>query len=617
MIELLFKELAKVGVSVAAKELLVRIINNWGDSALTARGLIRALSKDDCYLSYLSKHVAGVIKLRTIHSSERDVLLSEIYHPLRIVPVGGGEEVLSVNDECIFENNNIVNIIGVAGQGKSTILRKLFLEQIKFGSKLPFFIELRKAEGTGIINALIECLSVCGLKVQQDAVQELLKSNKVILMLDGFDEITVNNRQKILSEILDINIRYETQIITTTRPGTLLCNAVGLINYRVKNLNQDDIFGIINKLNSRENYIEGGQLDKIKNVIRENKNLTSVMTSPILVTLFHICYPFMDIIPNNTIDFYSNLFMTLYLRHDKVKNFTREKSASLSHTEAYECFCTLCFLSLYKNEIDFNELKLHKYAEDAMKLKGKLEGNKPEYLVSDFINVTCLIQPDGYDRFSFIHKSIQEFHAADFIKNVSSEKKIKLYELMRNDLKNKESRFGNLVTFLYEVDELDCSRWVLVPICEEHGVNRWNDFGNENIKLLAGEIFHNVNVVFSSKPQKDKSNLIGFAGNIEGFQWLSNFTAPKNSVSYFVLPLYDYVFQFTLNKTIEIFNYLNSGGGSMSFLEFVTFLECEKGFYKELDVILKKIYKDLYELAKSRIKNEEDGIDVLFEFNIA
>ncbi|MDI8107099.1 hypothetical protein MJN85_33020, partial [Salmonella enterica subsp. enterica serovar Anatum] len=38
--------------------------------------------------------------------------------------------------------------------------------------------------------------------------------------------------------------------------------------------------------------IDKEQLPKIKDTIKNNKNLVSVMTSPILVTLFHVCYPF-------------------------------------------------------------------------------------------------------------------------------------------------------------------------------------------------------------------------------------------------------------------------------------------------------------------------------------
>ncbi|HBX7186476.1 TPA: NACHT domain-containing protein, partial [Klebsiella pneumoniae] len=239
-----------------------------------------------------------------------------------------------MKDGFYIENEKITNIIGIAGQGKSTILRKIFVEQLFNGNKIPFFIELRKVSDEGIRKSLQNILVNLSLKPSDIEVEELLASNKIILMLDGFDEINSERKNTILHEIVRLNLTYNLQIITTTRPGTAICSEPSIVNFKVQLLVEDDILSIIEKLNSNNDSIDIEQLPKIKETIRNNKNLVSVMTSPILVTLFHVCYPYMDIIPNNTVEFYSNLFMTLYLRHDKVKNFDREKSSSLSHNDA-------------------------------------------------------------------------------------------------------------------------------------------------------------------------------------------------------------------------------------------------------------------------------------------
>ncbi|WP_410260246.1 NACHT domain-containing protein, partial [Klebsiella pneumoniae] len=304
----------------------------------------------------------------------------------------------------------------------------------------------------GIRKSLQNILVNLSLKPSDIEVEELLASNKIILMLDGFDEINSERKNTILHEIVRLNLTYNLQIITTTRPGTAICSEPSIVNFKVQLLVEDDILSIIEKLNSNNDSIDIEQLPKIKETIRNNKNLVSVMTSPILVTLFHVCYPYMDIIPNNTVEFYSNLFMTLYLRHDKVKNFDREKSSSLSHNDAYDCFCALCFYSIFKNSYDFTEQTLIEFTKASMQLKGKHDNCGPENLAVDFVDVTCLIQREGYNKYIFIHKSIQEYHAAEFIRNISSDKKPKFYNLIMEDIKQNNYRYHNTISFLQETD---------------------------------------------------------------------------------------------------------------------------------------------------------------------
>ncbi|ECW8588920.1 NACHT domain-containing protein, partial [Salmonella enterica] len=390
MMDFIYQELAKAGIALSVKELFTRVVSAWDKKNLSGKQLVRELTGSDVYLNYLEKHVARVVRLRTIHSADYDILLTNLYHPLGITSLSPGATEHKVNDGFYIENQHITNIIGIAGQGKSTILRKLFIEQIKNGTKIPFFIELRRTGNDGIIKSLENTLINLGLHPTSQAIDELLFSNKISLMLDGFDEVNSKQKDILLSEILMLNVKYALQVIVTSRPGTTVCNEPSIVNYKVEKLKEKDILAIIEKLNTNNGVIDKEQLPKIKDTIKNNKNLVSVMTSPILVTLFHVCYPFMDIIPNNTVEFYSNLFMTLYLRHDKVKNFDREKSSSLSHNEAYDCFCTLCFYSIYTNN--------HEFTEKSMKLKGRFGECKAESLAQDFINVTCLIQREGFNK---------------------------------------------------------------------------------------------------------------------------------------------------------------------------------------------------------------------------
>ncbi|EAZ7622814.1 NACHT domain-containing protein, partial [Salmonella enterica subsp. enterica serovar Anatum] len=241
MMDFIYQELAKAGIALSVKELFTRVVSAWDKKNLSGKQLVRELTGSDVYLNYLEKHVARVVRLRTIHSADYDILLTNLYHPLGITSLSPGATEHKVNDGFYIENQHITNIIGIAGQGKSTILRKLFIEQIKNGTKIPFFIELRRTGNDGIIKSLENTLINLGLHPTSQAIDELLFSNKISLMLDGFDEVNSKQKDILLSEILMLNVKYALQVIVTSRPGTTVCNEPSIVNYKVEKLKEKDI----------------------------------------------------------------------------------------------------------------------------------------------------------------------------------------------------------------------------------------------------------------------------------------------------------------------------------------------------------------------------------------
>lgn len=530
-------ELFKIGVGVTTKLALERAIKSLPAKKWPfGKSLLEELLQDENYTEFLSKHVSRTIKIRTIHSAERDVYLNDIYHPLSIYETKDDDsdhKASPVNDGFVIDNNKVNNIIGYAGQGKSTILRKIFIEKIKDGRQLPFFIELHKAENSGILKQVEMILLDCGLSVNEEKIRELIACGKVSLLLDGFDEITPSKRKEVLDEISNLNKKYELQIITTTRPETDICHEPNIINYKVSKLKKSDILAILKKLNVKSQSTDDEFLARISQTLRQNSDLVSVMNLPILVTLFHVCYPYLDRMPSNAVDFYSNLFMTLYLRHDKVKNYERFKASNVSHVKAYSCFCTLSFISLYENTLNFNEISLNKYVENAMRMNSlDTKEHQPEKLASDFINITCLIQKDGYDKYVYLHKSIQEYHASEFIKNSSIDKKEQFYKILLKDIEN-ERRFGNVISFLMSSDKEDVIKLVLLPLCESLGIDKWGNADDKTVtdilENIASSSFVTIANIGNMKNKPEEIRVVRYtASSSDRYKWMSIFLDEKD-----------------------------------------------------------------------------------------
>lgn len=491
-------EILKIGIGETAKLIFKSVLEKkWLEEYKGGRGIVEQLMSLDVHSDYIVKHVSRAMKMRTIHSSENDVMLNDIYHPLTI---SHQKKQLKIGDNFLLSDNNITNIIGFAGQGKSTILRKILLEAIKNGNKIPFFMELRKVEKAGIEESLLKILNELGVSAKKENLSSLLKSNNVVLLLDGFDEISSGMRERVLEEIISLNRNYNLQIISTSRDGTEICAESGVINYKVNRIKRSDVISILKKL-SQSKEVEPETLAHIFKMIQGNTSLVQTMNSPLLVTLFYICYPHLDSIPNSAIEFYSKLFTTLYFRHDKIKNFRRERKSNITPSEAFNAFCALCFKSLYDNRQDFTHHSILEYTKQSLNLCG-IENCQPEDMAYDFIDITCLIQKDGYDRYVFLHKSIQEYHAAEYVKSLSLDKKKSFMAAILYSIKT-ESKMSATARYLYEIDKENTYNLLCSPLCKEYKIDEYE----QNKENLVEEIYDNltrgIKISLYKKPEKN------------------------------------------------------------------------------------------------------------------
>ena len=93
---------------------------------------------------------------------------------------------------------------------------------------------------------------------------------------------------------------------------------------------------------------------------------------------------------------------------------------------------------------------------------------------------TTLIQKDGFDKYLFLHKSIQEFHAAKFIASLPHVHKEKFY-LKLLEVIDEEDKFDNVLQFLKEIDTNDYNALLVLKYFQNKKLNRLNTESKETI----------------------------------------------------------------------------------------------------------------------------------------
>jgi hypothetical protein len=411
--------------------------------------------KTEQQIESLYKKIGNVRKVRTIWQVDKIVDLKSVYCDSHLVIDDKRLKIVSLGD---FKTKNNLVIQGIAGQGKSIFLRHLCATELLMGNYIPVFFELAKIQpDKNLLDNIIDTLQDLGLK---DADEEMFKflceSGKILLLLDAFDEIASSVKNNVLSEIESLAKRYENiRIIITSRPNNQIEMSPFFQLVRLDDLHGDEYKNVIKKLASKSKL--GDTL--IKHVEKNKSGLKELLCTPLIVTLLILTYKSYQQLPNKLSDFYDKLFEVLLQKHDGIKPaFTRKRNCKLDDMQFRYAFETLCILIKELEKSSLSHAEIYEYSKRALELNN-FDVNSEKFL-DDIVRITCLIQRDG-EEYRFIHKSVQEYFAASYVKR-RPEKWVKnFYEKL---ILTSPYGWREEIEFLSEIDEYRYNKLFKLPL---------------------------------------------------------------------------------------------------------------------------------------------------------
>jgi hypothetical protein len=266
--------------------------------------------------------------------------------------------------------------------------------------------------------------------MDEDLFRLFSNEGKILLFLDGFDEVKEELRESLITEIEDLIRRHSAlRIIITSRPNSGISNSTFLRVFQLCPLADKDYEQVIKRMGQDEKTSE-----IIINGIRNDAaQLSKLLTTPLMVALLMVRYRNDQSLPQNDVAFYDSLFTLLLQRHDRAKaGYIRTKKCGEGDSALQNFFNALCFVTRKSDESSFSKSSLRKYSEESLKL---MHINcDPNKILADIIEITCLIITDG-DEYRFIHKNVQEYHSALFIKEQPDESAQQFYKAMSSHWK--------------------------------------------------------------------------------------------------------------------------------------------------------------------------------------
>lgn len=413
--------------------------------------------------TYLRRLIEKTSELTTIVFPQEKLRFWDIYEPLGLQSVKkrftpsepDGQVELDIHSpgRCYF-------IVDEAGMGKSTYLKSIALRVISKTDKVPLFFELSGYDhGYSLLENLARSLDELDKPFNRDLFNRLLVSGKLFVLLDGYDELTKAEQEKLNPELTILSEKKASaSLVISSRPQEGFPTLVGSSTLEIKKLTQGQARALILK------YDSVAKLDVGARLLNEFHKIPSrFLETPLLVGLLYRTFGFNNSIAGKVSVFYSEIYDALYKGHDLTKSgYVREKTCGLDIDSFRGLLRSLSFLFILKTNSgarlpeSFVDL-----IDEASKLCAIIPKSSRTYLDDLLVAVPLLARDGKYVK--FMHRTIAEYFAAEYL--AYADKSSELIRRIRSS--GSAESFKQAFEYIYEISPNIYNEAITKPIAIE------------------------------------------------------------------------------------------------------------------------------------------------------
>lgn len=466
----------EVLIAVAAKSLIEGFIKNYALPKLSK--LAHSISKEgkanlslnsNAFIAYYKRAYNNYSIINTLAFKERVKKLKDIYIPLTIYPVDNKKEKKLTKIEGypkeLLDKYSRILITDTAGMGKSTLMKRMFLDVIDGQFGIPIFIELRRLnENNDILNEVAIQLGGLNDGFDKEILETLFVDGEFIFFFDGYDEISSSNKAFVTRNIQDFVAKASNnKYILTSRPEEELACFGEFQEFRIRELKKVESYDLLRK------YDISGKTSRLLISKLETGNYSMInefLKNPLLVSLLFAAFDFKQTIPLKKHIFYRQVFDAYFDSHDLSKgdSYVHEKKSNLDLDDFDKVMRKIGYECLRKQKIEFEKDELLNIIDSAKSGFSNLNFASTS-LLGDLLKAVPLFCQDGM-YYKWVHKSLQEYFAAEFIykdsKNNQDAILTTLYKSKKIDL------YINLLDLYFDIDPVGFQKNIVKPLLESY-----------------------------------------------------------------------------------------------------------------------------------------------------
>ncbi|MBD2119664.1 NACHT domain-containing NTPase [Trichocoleus sp. FACHB-262] len=319
-------------------------------------------------------------------------------------------------------------VLGGPGAGKSTFLRKLGLEALK-GTQggyehecIPVLIELKSFTSSkiNIEKAIAQEFKICGFPHSEEATTQLLEQGKLLILLDGLDEVPGRNLNEAICQIQNFVDQYDqNRFIASCRLAAYRHNFRRFTDVAMADFDASQIKQFIHNWFRSDADQQAGTGQKCWELLLKPENAAAkeLAHSPLLLTLLCLVYDRSQNFPNNRSVLYRKALRVLLEEWASEKRILRDEIYQGLSTELEEILLSEIAYSAFKSDRLF-----FSQGEIVSQIKTFLTDNlnAPKHLNGEAVLDAIAIQQGilverAEDVFSFSHLTLQEYLTAQYI----------------------------------------------------------------------------------------------------------------------------------------------------------------------------------------------------------
>ncbi len=477
------------------------------------------IPRGEHFQEYLHRTYKKYSILNTLVFKNEQRLLNELYIPLTISKTdhsGAKETEIEIDKypSDLVKTYNKILITDTAGMGKSTLTKRLFIDVIENGHGIPVFIEMRRLrKERPILHEIQEQINSLTKDFNPQLLLEFIKTGGFVFFLDGYDEISLDERSAVTANIQDFISKASNNIFfLTSRPEQALASFGDFQIFSINSLTKKEAYELLRRYDKQGSTskqlideLRTGQYDMINEFLK----------NPLLVSLLFAAFDYKHTIPLKKHIFYRQVYDAYFDSHDLSKgdSFIHEKHSHLDIDDFERILRFVGFRCLRYQQIEFEKDVLLDIINEAKNFCPDLEFNSSDFF-EDILSTVPLFCRDG-QYYKWVHKSLQEYFAAQFIYKDSKKDQDAILSAMYNS--ENLDRYINLLDLYYDIDNWGFQKNIILPLCKSYiEYFEENEFSSdilqkEDIENRIGFLFMHEVCIVNSLGVDDDSNIFEYA----------------------------------------------------------------------------------------------------------
>ncbi len=317
-------------------------------------------------------------------------------------------------------------ILGQPGAGKSTFLRKIGLETLKGNSGqiqsqyIPVLIELKQFTGdeVNILNIIANEFLACQLPQAEAFTNKLLNQGKLLLLLDGLDEVPSRNFELVIDRIQNFVKQYkQNKFVISCRTAAYRQKFNNFKEFIIADFDDQQIQQFINNWFYSEVDKQLGTAEKCWNKIKNQKATKELARTPLLLTFLCLEYDESQDLPKKKATLYGNALDILLRRWASEKRLPYEPVYRQLGIDLEKIMLAeIAYNNFAADKLFFSQQEVLNQIQKFLSNNDNAPKNLDAGKILDAITIEQgILVERARDIFSFSHLTLQEYLTAQYI----------------------------------------------------------------------------------------------------------------------------------------------------------------------------------------------------------